>query len=92
MFEGLSEISHGKLSLILRECLFSLQLITLFINKIEYPFPKSMSLIKFSSAVMWESERMCRARSTRDIKTAFLTCGRWFDLKCKYLLFCVVFL
>ena len=52
MFQGLSGFSHDKLSLILRECLFSLQLIVLLINKRGYPFPKSMSLIKSSSAVM----------------------------------------
>ena len=92
MFKGLSEISHGKLSLILGECLFSLQLITLLINVIGYPFPKSMSLRNFNSVLMWESEQMFRAQLTKDITTALLTCGGWFDLKCKYLLFCVGFL
>ena len=52
MFWGLSGFSHGKLSLSLWECLFTQRLIVLLINKRGYPFPKSMSLIKSSSAVM----------------------------------------
>jgi hypothetical protein len=91
MFEGLSEISQGKISLFLRDCLFTLQLITLLINKMGYPFPKSMSMTKFSSAMMRESEQMFRARSTREITIVLLTSGGCFDLKCKYLLFCVGF-
>jgi len=52
MFWGLSGFSHDKLSLILRECLFSLWLILLLINKRRYPFLRNISLIKSSSAVM----------------------------------------
>ena len=52
MFLGLSGFSYGKLSLILWECLFSLRLIVLLINKRGYPFPKRMSLINSSSVVM----------------------------------------
>ena len=50
MFWGLSGFSHGKLAFILWECLFTLRLIVILINKRGYPFPKSMSLIKSSSA------------------------------------------
>ena len=52
MFWGLLWFSHGKLLLILFEYLFILWLILLLINKRGYLFPKSMFLIKSSSAVM----------------------------------------
>jgi len=56
LFEGLLGFSTGKEPMILWECLLSLRLSVLLIGKMVHTFPKSMSLIKFSSAVMWESE------------------------------------
>ena len=61
MFEGLSVASHCEISSsILQECLFIQRLIILLTKGMGYPLPKRISLIKFISAFIYESEQIFR--------------------------------
>ena len=89
---GLFEPFTGVGFKALEKCIFNLWALTVFMREIGYPLPKSMSVIKFNSFLIYGSEQILSTPSTRDINTPLLTCGGWLDLKWRYLLLCVGFL
>ena len=89
---GLFESFTGVEFKALEKSIFNLWVITVFMREIAYPLPKSMSVIKCNSFLIYDTEQILSTLPTRYITMPLLTCGGWLDLKWRYLLLCVGFL